>query len=173
MIFLDTCIWIELLGVRTPVKSHEIQQAKAASELLGNIIANNQTIVTCKEQLIELVSAIEKVMMKSVSKERKSKQLSGVGNLKDFRKLQEFQNTKRLCETVIHDVHHFATLQNIGNYEIEPLIQRLDLADINDYLYYDYCLKEHIEFYTFDSDLEKIDRNKKVHCYNAEKNIWT
>ena len=38
MIFLDTCIWIELLGVRTPVKSHEIQQAKAASELLGNII---------------------------------------------------------------------------------------------------------------------------------------
>lgn len=79
----------------------------------------------------------------------------------------------RLCETVIHDVHHFATLQNIGNYEIEPLIQRLDLADINDCLYYDYCLKEHIEFYTFDSDLEKIDRNKKVHCYNAEKNIWT
>ena len=74
MIFLDTCIWIELLGVRTPVKSHEIQQAKAASELLGNIIANNQTIVTCKEQLIELVSAIEKVMMKSVSKERKTKQ---------------------------------------------------------------------------------------------------
>lgn len=67
MIFLDTCIWIELLGVRTPVKSHEIQQAKAASELLENIIVNNQTIVTCKEQLIELVSAIEKVMMKSVS----------------------------------------------------------------------------------------------------------
>ena len=69
---------------------------------------------------------------------------------------------KRLMtKTVIHDVHHFATLQNIGNYEIEPLIQRLDLADINDCLYYDYCLKEHIEFYTFDSDLEKIDRNKK------------
>ncbi len=49
MIFLDTCIWIELLGVRTPVKSHEIQQAKAASELLGNIIANNQT--TINEQI--------------------------------------------------------------------------------------------------------------------------
>ena len=34
MIFLDTCIWIELLGVRTPVKSHEIQQAKGKRKIL-------------------------------------------------------------------------------------------------------------------------------------------
>ena len=65
MIFLDTCVWFELLGVRTPVKPHEIQQATAASELLGRILKNKENIITCKEQLIELVSAIEKVTMKT------------------------------------------------------------------------------------------------------------
>ena len=34
MIFLDTCIWIELLSVHTPTKEHEIRQAQAASNLL-------------------------------------------------------------------------------------------------------------------------------------------
>lgn len=31
MIFLDTCVWIELLGVRTPVEPHEVRQARAGS----------------------------------------------------------------------------------------------------------------------------------------------
>ena len=34
MIFLDTCIWIELCGARTPVSEQERRQARAASNLL-------------------------------------------------------------------------------------------------------------------------------------------
>lgn len=67
MIFLDTCVWFELLGVRTPVKPHEIQQATVATELFGKILSNKEIIVTCQEQLVELVSAIEKAHMKAFS----------------------------------------------------------------------------------------------------------
>lgn len=73
MIFLDTCVWIELLGVRTPVLVHEIQQARAASELMERKLKQDERFVTCKEQLIELVTAIEKVMMRTVNRERKEK----------------------------------------------------------------------------------------------------
>ena len=173
MIFLDTCVWFELLGVRTPVKPHEVQQATAASELLNRILGEKEKIITCKEQLIELVSAIEKVTMKTVSRERKNNNLPGVGNLKEFRKLSEFQDTKRLCETVIGDVKHFANIHNIGDYDMEQIIQRLDLADINDCLYYNYCTRENIEFYTFDADVESLGNNEHLHCYQAADNKWS
>ena len=88
MIFLDTCVWFELLGVRTPVKPHEVQQATAASELLNRILGEKEKIITCKEQLIELVSAIEKVTMKTVSRERKNNNLPGVG---EFKRVSEAQ----------------------------------------------------------------------------------
>lgn len=173
MIFLDTCIWFELLGVRTPIKSHEIQQAKAASELLDRILESNEKIITCKEQLIELVSAIEKATMKAVSRERKSRELQGIGSLKEFRKLKEFQDTKRLCETVIDDVRHFAMIHNIGDYDMDSVIERLDLADINDCLYYDYCSNHNVDFYTFDSDLENLGYNKILHYYQFKQKKWS
>ncbi len=172
MIFLDTCVWIELLGVRTPVQAHEILQAKAASELMERKLGQDESIVTCKEQLIELVTAIEKVMMRSVNRERKEKNLQGVGNIKEFRKLTEFQETKQLCKMVIDDVSHFAEISHIGIYNIEDIIQRLDLADINDCLYYDYCMKEKIDFYTFDWELGQLGMNNYLHRFNADENKW-
>lgn len=172
MIFLDTCVWIELLGVRTPVKEHEKRQAIAASKLLDEVIKSKEKVVTCKEQLIELVSAIEKVTMRTVNRERKENNLSGIGNLKEFRKLPEFQNTKRLCEAILSDVKHFADIHSIGDYNIEGLIERLDLADINDCLYYDYCISEQHNFYTFDSDLKNVGDNENLHCYNPETGEW-
>ena len=173
MIFLDTCVWFELLSVRTPTKPHEIQQAMAASELFDKILRSEEKIVTCKEQLIELVAAIEKATMRTVSRERKCRNLPGIGNLKEFRKLSEFQDTKRLCETVIEDVKHFAKIHNIGEYDIDHIMKQLDLADINDCLYYDYCMKTSINFYTFDSDLKALGDNEFLHCYQVDEDKWS
>ena len=39
---------------------------------------------------------------------------------------------------------------------MSSIIQRLDLADINDCLYFDYCTKENVDFYIFDSDLKNL-----------------
>lgn len=47
MVFLDTCIWIELCLVRTPQKQHEIRQANIASTLLQKLMNEDKTIVTC------------------------------------------------------------------------------------------------------------------------------
>ena len=94
MTFLDTCIWIELLGVHTPTKQNEILQARAASNLLNTILEEDEQIITCEEQLLEIINAIQKVTMRTVNRERKQQQLSGVSNLKEFRQLQEFDATK-------------------------------------------------------------------------------
>lgn len=173
MIFLDTCVWVELLGVRTPVKEHEVRQATFASELLNDILKSGEKIITCKEQIIELVSAIEKVTMRTVNRGRKDNKLPGIGSLKEFRKLSEFQNTKNLCESVINDVYYFAKLNNIGEYDFDNIIQNLDLADINDCLYYEYCVKEKIDFYTFDLDIRNLGDSQYVHCYLIETDNWS
>lgn len=163
MVFLDTCIWIELLGVRTPVKEHEIRQASTASILFNKLVHKNEDIITCEEQLLELISAIEKVKMKSISSQRKVKNLSGVGNLKAFRDVEEFEEVKSLCETVINDVRHFSHVDDIGSYKIDAILERLQLADINDCLYYDYCVENSIEMYTFDEDLKNLGDYDKLH----------
>ncbi len=163
MIFLDTCVWMELMGVRTPTQPHERRQAIEATRLFQKILKSDEIIVTCNEQLLELITAIQKVTMKTVNRERKEKNDPGVGNLKEFRTLSEFQKTKILCETVINDVKHFAEVENIGDYDLHDLIGRLDLADINDCLYYDYCVKKDIDFYTFDKDIKELGNSEKIH----------
>ncbi len=172
MIFLDTCVWIELLGVRTPVKQHEIIQAKAATYLLEKMIPDKKNIITCKEQILELVSSIEKVTMRTVNKTRKQNKKPGISNLKEFRMLQEFQATKELCKEVIDDIQYFATVSDIGEYDIPSILQRLELADINDCLYYDYCVRKNIGLYTFDSDLMKLGNSKVLHRFNTETGTW-
>lgn len=64
MVFLDTCIWIELCSVRTPVKPNEIRQANEAGRLLTNLLNTKEEIVTFNEQLLEIVSAVQKVKMR-------------------------------------------------------------------------------------------------------------
>lgn len=172
MIFFDTCVWIELLVVRTPVKTHERRRAEAASDLLNKALSNEENIITCKEQMLELISAIEKVKMKTVNKMRKQNREAGINNLKEFRMSQEFKATKELCESVISDVMHFATVNDIGEYNIDAILQRLELADINDCLYYDYCVKTGIDFYTFDFDLTRLGYTKVLHSFNVELGIW-
>lgn len=161
MVFFDTCIWIELLGIRSPKKQHEIKQAKAATSLLEQVIQSKEQIITCKEQILELLSAILKVKLKECSQILKSQQLPGMGNLKEFRNSTYFQDTKDLIYQVYQDIQHFTTLNEVS-YEIEQIIQNLDLVDINDYIYFDYCRSENIQFYTFDNDFRAIGESSYV-----------
>ena len=56
---------------------------------------------------------------------------------------------------------------------MSSIIQRLDLADINDCLYFDYCTKENVDFYIFDSDLKNLGNNRQLHCFLAAENKWS
>lgn len=162
MVFLDTCIWIELCGVKSPIEPHEIRQASMASTLLNRLMSENAKIITCKEQLVEIVSAVEKIKLKEYNRIAKSNGKKGCGNIKDFRSRVEFSTAKQLCNTVIEDVKHFADINNLS-YSIDDILEKIDLADINDCIYYDYCKANNIEFYSFDMDIEKLGKLGTVH----------
>ena len=158
MVFLDTCIWIELCLVRTPQKQHEIRQANIASTLLQKLMNEDKTIVTCNEQLLEIISAVEKIKMKEYNRLAKANGIARCNNIKDFRTREDFASAK----TVISDVKHFADVHHC-TYSVDQILSKIDLADINDCIYYDYCKEKGIEFYTFDMDIEKLGMLGNVH----------
>ena len=163
MVFLDTCIWIELCGVKSPTKPNEIKQANLAGNLLQGLLANQDTIVTCKEQLLEIISAVQKIKLKEYNRNVKKSGGTGCGDLKEFReRAVDFQSTKMLCQTVVDDVTHFSNICDCS-YSVDDILSRIDLADINDCIYYDYCQSNGIVFYTFDSDIEKLGEHENVH----------
>ena len=136
MIFLDTNIWFELLAVRTPIQSNEINLARVASSLLKELQQKDDQIITCKEQLFELIKLIEKVKLKEVNKQRKDNNQKGFEKPKDFRKSIEFSDTQKLCISIIKDIKHFAVIKNFNTYDIDSILKNLHLVDINDYVYY-------------------------------------
>lgn len=163
MIFLDTNIWFELLAVRTPVQSNEVNQARAASFLLNDIQQKNECVVTCKEQLFELIKLIEKTKLKEVNRTRKENNQKGFEKPKEFRKSIEFADTQNLCISMIQDIKHFADIKEFNTYDINSILENLHLVDINDCLYYNYCINNDIDFYTFDNDFKNLNQHNKVH----------
>lgn len=163
MVFLDTCIWIELCGVKSPATPNEIKQANLASSLLQMLLTNNEIIVTCNEQLLEIISAVEKIKLKEYNRNTKNSGGIGCGSIKEFRsRTSDFQNAKLLCQTVVEDVKHFAEIHNCA-YSVDEILNKIDLADINDCIYYDYCKQSEIEFYTFDGDVLNLGTAENVH----------
>ena len=162
MIFLDTCIWIELVAAKTPVTQNDINQAIMASELLSDIREKQEKIITCREQILEIISAIEKNKMREYNRERKESGMSGVGQLKEFRCTAAFRDVQELCEQACEDVRHMAEMHEV-NIDINGVLANIHLVDINDYVYYDYCNEKGIEFYTFDNDFKNITSSEKVH----------
>lgn len=162
MVFLDTCIWIELCGVKSPVTSNEQRQAKIASSLLQRLMSDNEKIVTCDEQLLEIISAVEKIKMRENNRNAKAGGKTGCGNIKEFRGTRGFLSAKALCKAVVEDVKHFADTQNV-KYSVDDILTKIDLADINDCIYYEYCRENEIDFYSFDADIIKLGQLGRVH----------
>lgn len=162
MVFLDTNIWIELCGVKSPVTEAEKRQAQIAGTLLANLMNNSETIVTCNEQLLEIISAVEKIKMREYNRLAKHTGRKKCGNLKQYRALTEFEDAKKLCDIVISDVKHFADIHSC-TYSVDEILARINLADINDCIYYDYCKSNNIEFYSFDMDIDKLGKLGTVH----------
>lgn len=162
MVFFDTNIWIELCGVKTPTKPNEIRQATLASALLQRIMNSDEIIVTCNEQLLEIISAVQKIKMTECSKNYKASGKRGIGNIKEFRKTPEYASAKQLCNTVVADVKHFAEMRDC-EYSVDDILKRIDVADINDCIYYDYCKQNSIDFYTFDHDVIALGATGRVH----------
>lgn len=162
MVFLDTCIWIELCGVKSPSSDQDALQAQKASNLMKDILNKDEKIISCKEQLIEIALVIQKIKLKEYNRLAKSSGNKGCSDIKSFRgKSVEFQITKALCLNVIEDVNHFADLENY-DYTIGMLLKSIDVADINDCIYFNLCKDKGAKLYTFDKDFINWGQNSNV-----------
>ena len=94
MVFFDTCVWIELCCAATPVDAAQRAKAQKAATLISNAIADGEAIVTCKEQLIEIISAVMKVKCGSIIKLAKLMLKLALGILKNIEKRKTFQAHK-------------------------------------------------------------------------------
>lgn len=163
MVFFDTCIWIELCSVKSPSNTNEVRQANAACDLLKKTLNNGEEIISCKEQLIEIISAIQKIKLKEYNRNAKNSGNAGCRDLKEFRNRgADFQPTKVLCRSVIDDVNHFARIEDY-NYSVDNILEKMDLADLNDCIYYDMCMEKSIQIYTFDSDIKNFESSANVY----------
>ncbi len=161
MIFLDTNIWINALVITSSNKEYENIQIQKASSFLKS---NTEKIITCREQLIELINAILKIKRREYNrtlKESGLKNITGVGSLKEFRQRKEFSDAIALCKMIYSDISHFADVEDKFSYNIEDIINHLSYSDINDYIYLRYCQNKGIRLYTFDKELANSD-NKNV-----------
>ena len=164
MVFFDTCIWIELCSVKSPSTANEIRQAKEASALLKDCMDKGEKIITCDEQLLEIISSVQKIRMKEFNRNAKVNGNAGCGNVKEYRLQNDFKFTQNLCKSVIQDVMHFSE-ESAGpcGYSIDDVLAQIHLADINDCIYFEYCQKNNIEFYTFDKDITNLGANSHIH----------
>lgn len=158
MIFFDTNIWIELLTVYTPVLPHEVRQATAATNLLKNMLKRSEKIVTCKEQLLEIVQAVQKIKLRDFNKLHKATGRAGIGSVKEFRNSDDFRLAHALCRQVCEDIQHFASLDEQFSYSLDDILDHIHLADIHDCMYYGYCVSKGISLYTFDRDMLKLQQ---------------
>lgn len=159
MIFLDTNIWIDLLAVTSSDKEHENIQIQKASSFLKS---NTEEIITCREQQIEMINAIQKIKRRECNRKLKAAGLKGIGSTKEFRKHQEFNDAITLCKSVYEDMQHLATIDNNFSYDVKDIINHLCNSDINDYMYLSYCIKNNIKLYTFDKELADSDKYGNV-----------
>lgn len=154
MIFLDTNIWINLLALKSSDKEYENLQIQKASNFLKD---NSEKIVSCREQQIEIINAIQKIKRKEFNRKLKQSGQNGIGSIKEFRKFKEFRDTVALCRSVYNDMQYLATIDNNFSYSIENIIDNLSNIDINDYMYLNYCIQNKIKLYTFDKELFNSD----------------
>lgn len=163
MVFFDTCVWMELLAVRTPVTSTDVAQALAASQILTQVLADHEQIVSCKEQFVEIIKTVEKVKLKEINGKRRQAEKPTIAKLKDLRFAEEFTAVQDFYLSILDDIKCLAEIRTLDEWKMEEILTRLHLADINDCLYYDYCDKNSIDLYTFDRDLQRLGEKPFLH----------
>lgn len=166
MNFLDTNIWVELLVTKTPQQPHEIRQAQLASNLITDLQKNKEIIVTCKEQMLELINSIQKVKRREYNRIYKANGKNGIGSVKELRKIAEFTDVISICRMAITDLKNMAKVENTIEQPIECVIEKifknLKFVDITDSIFLDFCIEKKIKFYTFDKEIKDLFPNNEL-----------
>lgn len=159
MIFLDTNVCFELLANSSPQKPHEIKQAELASAFMKE---NKEPIVTCKEQQIEMISAVEKRKLREYRSTHKASGESRIGSVKEFRRKKEFEEVVYLCKSIFEDMKEMATIDSKFSYSVEDVLEKITDMDIQDSMFLHYCEQGNIKLITFDEELAAADKTGKI-----------
>ena len=89
--------------------------------------------------------------------------IRSVGSLKEFRQRPDFAGAVALSAQAVSDISSLAKTVEITPYQITDVLTHLHLVDINDCLYHQYCIRERVNFYTFDHDFESLDASSFIH----------
>lgn len=165
--FFDTCIWIELYALSTSGSTNK-KRFKVISELYNNILNSKEEIVSCLQQIYELIQTIIKKKMDQYNKSR-PKGNKGVGNFREYRKTEDYKLTLKLVKMIITELlkENKVTLIEFRNKEFfdktfDELFIHLESIDLNDYLYYKICQTENIKLYTIDKDFCIFKANPNI-----------
>lgn len=157
-VFLDTCIWFELLVEDNPSSFKQKKRTVSATQLFSELVKNSEEIVTIDIQLIEITQTIIKAKFKECNRNLRSEKKKMLGNIKEFRTKEAhkeyYDDAIKLSKMVIDDMKKFISRVDIYHGNIDDIILNIAKVDINDYIYYEYCARNDIKLYTFDSDFE-------------------
>lgn len=172
-VFLDTCIWMELCVLSNPQDSHEILQNRAATELLGKLLAEKTKIVSLDYQLIELMQVIMKTKMKECNRYLKANKLPGLSDIKDFREnnnASEYLNQALMvCRSAVNDIKEITSEIDSYNINDNDIINELNKLDVMDSAYYHYCKDNNVILYTFDKDFDSLDHKDNIKRINLDE----
>ena len=163
--FLHTCIWMELCVLSNPQNPHEISQNRKATELLSDLMTKGVEIVSLNYQIVELMQVILKTKMKQCNRNLRKNNISGVAkNIKEFRNNPNCQSYLQqallVCESTYEDIKRMSSTIDEYSIDVKQVIAFLEKLDVNDCIYYEYCKKNEIDLYTFDSDFANL--NQKI-----------
>lgn len=159
MIFVDTNIWMEAIAFNNPDNDSDKEKVIKATNFLRD---NAGKIITCKEQMIEFINAIQKAKRKEFSKQHKKATGVGIKDIKDFRRYSEYEDVVRLCKSCCNDMLEMAYLDENFSYNVDEIIASLKDADINDIMYFNYCLNKGFKLYTLDHELASMDDGRGI-----------
>lgn len=155
---------MELCVLSNPQDFHDVIQNRKASQLLSDLLLDKDKteIISLKYQIIELIQVILKSKMKECNKSLKAMGLPGIENIKDFRNNPRsriyLQQALSVCQSTYEDILRMSSVIDEYAVNIPEMISFLDELDVNDSIYYEYCKKNNVDFYTFDKDFLNLDQ---------------
>ena len=67
-----------------------------------------------------------------------------------------------MCKVAINDIQQLVSMSDSCYVPIQEILDNLQFIDVNDYFYYNYCMKNNFILYTFDKEIKKFDTHNVV-----------
>lgn len=160
--FIDSNVWLYLYYPQSGKISDKI--IHEYTEIFTQIKKKNLLISSNMIQFSEIINTIINIEFRLYKEKTKKFSIS----LKDFKKLDDFnetlQNAKTITESILTNVHLRDGIFNES--ELKSIVLQSDKADFNDMYFVEFCKKEKLHLITHDIDYKALDNSVKLISVN-------